>query len=111
LGRFGIGSELASRLNSLLSGGEKARLALAKLCIDNPDVFVLDEPTNHLDMESVHALAEALSCFSGAVIFVSHDEYFCEKTMTELWHCDGTSVSQLHCNFEDYKERIRSGVL
>ena len=111
LGRFGIGADLATRQNCLLSGGQKARCAFAKLCVDPPDVFVLDEPTNHLDMESVEALADACTRFEGAVVFVSHDEYFCAHALTELWHCDGSQIQQLHCDFEEYKEKVKRGVL
>ena len=111
LGRFGIGADLATRQNCLLSGGQKARCAFAKLCVDPPDVFVLDEPTNHLDMESVEALADACTRFDGAVIFVSHDEYFCANALTELWHCDGSKIQQLHCGFEEYKDKVKRGLL
>ena len=65
--------------------------------------------TNHLDLESVVALADACQKFQGAIVFVSHDEYFCAKVLTSLWKCNGTSVVQIHGGFQGYKESVRDG--
>ena len=113
LGAFGVDSDLQVRRNKLLSGGQKARLALAKLAVMDPHVYVLDEPTNHLDIESVEALAKALVKFSGAVIFVSHDETFCRTVATELWHCEGgddKNIEQLFCGFDGYRELVQQSL-
>ena len=112
LGAFGINADLQVRKISLLSGGQKARLALAKLAAKEPHVYILDEPTNHLDIESVEGLAKALVNFQGAVIFVSHDESFCRTVATELWHCDGEqkNIEQLFCGFDGYRESVQKSL-
>jgi len=74
LGGFGCTGDVATRKMNVLSGGQKSRVAFAKLGFAMPHLLVLDEPTNHLDVETVAALAEALKQFKGGVILVSHDE-------------------------------------
>lgn len=74
LGTFGLASHAHTIKMKDLSGGQKARVALAELCLNAPDVLILDEPTNNLDIESIDALAEAINGYSGGVIIVSHDE-------------------------------------
>ena len=69
---------------SVLSGGEKARLALAKFMLTAGTLLVLDEPTNHLDIPSKEMLEEALLAFDGSVIAVTHDRYFLRRTMTRI---------------------------
>src|SRR5205085_9696075 len=69
----------------LLSGGERARVRLAQLLIDRPNVLVLDEPTNHLDIPSREALEGALAAFEGTLLCVSHDRYFLDQVATRLW--------------------------
>lgn len=68
-----------------LSGGEAARLLLAKVILASPNVLLLDEPTNHLDLETIEALAHALVAYTGTLIFVSHNRYFVEKIATRIW--------------------------
>src|SRR6185295_7411797 len=68
----------------MLSGGERARVRLAQLLLDKPNVLVLDEPTNHLDIASAEALEGALAGFDGTILCVSHDRYFLDKTMRRL---------------------------
>mmetsp|Transcript_12694 Transcript_12694/g.28027 ORF Transcript_12694/g.28027 Transcript_12694/m.28027 type:complete len:1323 (-) Transcript_12694:333-4301(-) len=85
LGRMGIQGEMALRRVKTLSGGQKSRVALAVAMAREPHLIVLDEPTNHLDMETIESLIEGLIKFDGAVVFVSHDQYFLEKVATELW--------------------------
>jgi ATP-binding cassette subfamily F protein 3 len=69
----------------LLSGGEKARVRLAQLLVDRPNVLVLDEPTNHLDIASREALEAALAGFEGTILCVSHDRYFLDHVVERLW--------------------------
>ena len=73
-GSFGLQSHAHTVMMKDLSGGQKARVALAELTLSAPDVVILDEPTNNLDIESIDALAEALNEYEGGVIIVSHDE-------------------------------------
>lgn len=108
LGAFGISADLAVRSNKLLSGGQKARLAFAKLVYNNPHVLILDEPTNHLDIESIEAIGKGLRDFEGTVIFVSHDESFCRMVATEYWQCTKElgSITRLKIGFDEYKDAI-----
>ena len=76
LAAFGISGSLALRPIYLLSGGQKSRVALAAVTMQNPHVLILDEPTNHLDMDAVNALIVALNSYSGGIVLVSHDQYF-----------------------------------
>jgi len=69
---------------AMLSGGESARLVMAKLILEKPNVLIFDEPTNHLDMESIDALIEAIQKFPGAVLFVSHNRYFIDRISTRV---------------------------
>lgn len=86
LGMLGISGQDAYKKVSILSGGEKSRVALAQLWVQKPNTLLLDEPTNHLDMASEEALALALERFSGTVIFVSHNRHFISAAATHvLW--------------------------
>ncbi|KTD35067.1 putative ABC transporter ATP-binding protein ybiT [Legionella nautarum] len=69
---------------AMLSGGESARLVMAKIILEKPNVLILDEPTNHLDLESIDALIDALRVYSGTVLFVSHNRYFIDKISTRV---------------------------
>ena len=77
---------------SELSGGQKARCALAALALMRPHILILDEPTNHLDMESVDALIEGIRAFSGGVVLVSHDARLISATECALWVCEGADA-------------------
>lgn len=85
LGRFGINGDMALRKVVTLSGGQKSRIALAIITYSEPHLIYLDEPTNHLDMETIDALIEAVKNFEGAVVMVSHDQYFLSQVATEFW--------------------------
>jgi len=85
LGRMGVQGDMALRRVKTLSGGQKSRVALAIATQCEPHLLLLDEPTNHLDMETIDSLCEAVDNFEGAVVFVSHDQYFLSKVATELW--------------------------
>jgi ATP-binding cassette subfamily F protein 3 len=77
-----------------LSGGEKGRLALAKLIYSRVNVLVLDEPTNHLDIPSREALEEALSAYEGTIVTISHDRYFLDRVATQILALDGTGGAE-----------------
>ena len=85
LGRFGLGQTKAETLAKHLSGGEKTRLAMTLMCLDEPQLLILDEPTNHLDIDSREALVEAINDFPGAVVVISHDRNLVELVADSLW--------------------------
>jgi ATP-binding cassette subfamily F protein 3 len=86
----------------LLSGGERARVALAELLLDKPNVLLLDEPTNHLDINSREALESALSGFTGTIVCVSHDRYFLEKTVNRLLILDPPAMHDFDGRYSAY---------
>ncbi len=88
-GRFGFSGIRADALTGTLSGGERARLALARLIAQGPNLLLLDEPTNHLDMPTCEALEEALSDYPGAVVLVSHDRRLVEQIATDVLLLEG----------------------
>ncbi len=93
LGRFGFSGDSALRKADTLSGGERARMALAMLMLSRANFILLDEPTNHLDVESVEALEDALDGFGGSVLLVSHDRALLRNLVTRVWSVqDGTVV-------------------
>ena len=87
---------------SVLSGGERARLTLAKLIFSRMNLLILDEPTNHLDISSREALENALTEFGGTVIAVSHDRYFISKLATRIAAFDGSGIIDFHGTYEEY---------
>ena len=100
-----------TRTVSTLSGGQKTRVALGKLLLQNPDLIMLDEPTNHLDLNSIAWLETYLLNYKGAVIIVSHDRYFLDKIATKIIEIDNGIVSSFHGNYSDYavqKEQLRT---
>lgn len=108
LGSFGVGGTLALQPMYTLSGGQKSRVALAKITWTKPHILLLDEPSNHLDMDAVDALISGLALFKGGVLMVSHDQYLIESTVDELWMCEGGAVQPFHGTFEEYKKRLRT---
>lgn len=88
LGRFLFVQDEVKKIINDLSGGEKARLQLAKLSLENHNVLILDEPTNHLDIDAKEVLEDALIHYPGTLLFVSHDRYFINKLATKVFHMD-----------------------
>lgn len=84
MGRVLLGGEFMKKKISTLSGGEKTRLVICKMMLENANVLILDEPTNHLDMEAIDALKQALCEFQGSVLFVSHDQYFVREVAEKI---------------------------
>jgi len=102
LGGFAFSSDKALEPVAPLSGGEKARLALALLIWQRPNLLLLDEPTNHLDLEMRHALSEALQEYEGALVLVSHDRHLLRVTTDELLLVDGGEVAPFEGDLDDY---------
>src|ERR1700733_12707525 len=102
------GDDIDKRIK-VLSGGEKARVALAKTIVSKANFLLLDEPTNHLDMHSCDLLIEALNKYEGSMILVSHDRYFIAKTANKIWEIDNFHVKEFKGNYEEWvqwKERM-----
>jgi ATP-binding cassette subfamily F protein 3 len=107
-GRFLFsGDDVLKRVGSL-SGGERSRLALAKLVCSGANLVLLDEPTNHLDIPSREALEEALDAFEGTLIFASHDRRLIDRLATRLWLVDDASMTQFEGTWEEYTTRTES---
>ncbi len=93
------------KLISSLSGGERARLSLAKLMLSGANFLLLDEPTNHLDIESREILEDALNSFDGTVLFVSHDRYFINRIATRILELDCRTLTEYLGNYDYYLEK------
>ncbi len=106
LGRFGFSGSRAQQRVDKLSGGERARLALALITRDAPHLLILDEPTNHLDVDAREALVQALNAYSGAVILISHDRHMVELTADRLVLVNGGTASEYAGNMDDYIDFI-----
>lgn len=102
LGRFGFSGDKATTLTSKLSGGERARLALALITREAPHLLILDEPTNHLDVDAREALVQALNEYDGAVILISHDRHMVELTADRLVLVDDGKAIDYAGSIEDY---------
>jgi len=102
LGRFGFQAQKATTQVGKLSGGERARLALALITRDAPHMLILDEPTNHLDVDAREALIQALNEYSGAVVIVSHDRHMLEMTADRLVLVDGGTAKEFDGSLDDY---------
>src|SRR2546428_9872821 len=105
LGRLLFSGDDAFKTIRSLSGGEKSRVALAKLMLDDAGLLLLDEPTNHLDIPAQEMLEEALQDFEGTIVFVSHDRYFIDAIATRLWVIDDGAVTQHLGNYSDLERR------
>jgi ATP-binding cassette subfamily F protein 3 len=103
LGGFDFRGDRAFETIRHFSGGEKARLALAILAWQRPNLLVLDEPTNHLDLEVRHALTLALQAFAGAIVVVSHDRHLLRNTVDEFWLVDAGRVEPFAGDLGDYQ--------
>ena len=106
LERFLFTPEMQWNRIEKLSGGERKRLYLLKILMTAPNILLLDEPTNDLDITTLTILEDYLNSFSGAVIAISHDRYFLDKTATEIWELDGSgSVNRYNGNYSSYIEK------
>ncbi len=87
-----------------MSGGEKTRLKLCRLLLEEPELLILDEPTNHLDMKTLFWLEDYLSSFKGAILTVSHDRYFLDKLVTQIYELENKKLSVFKGNYTKYKQ-------
>jgi ATP-binding cassette subfamily F protein 3 len=106
LGGFDIRGDMATAPVAQLSGGEKARLTLALIVRNRPNLLLLDEPTNHLDIEMREALTEALQDYDGALIVVAHDRHLLRATVDELWLVADSCVAPFDGDLDDYADWV-----
>ncbi len=109
LGCFLFSGDDTDKRIKVLSGGEKARVALAKVIVSKSNFLLLDEPTNHLDMHSVELLAEALNKYEGSYILVSHDRYFISQTANKIWEIVDYEIKEFkgtYAEWVEWKERM-----
>ncbi len=109
LGGFNFRGDRARQEIAPFSGGEKARLALAMVVWQDPNVLILDEPTNHLDLEMRHALAVALQGYTGAIVLVSHDRHLMRHAVESLWLVDEGAVTEYPDDLSAYEQWVLSG--
>lgn len=105
---LGFAEEEFSQKISTLSGGQKTRVALAKLLLEKPDILMLDEPTNHLDIGSIRWLETYLSNYRGTVLVVSHDRYFLDRTVTKIIEIENCRATEFPGNYSWYAERKKA---
>ena len=102
LGRFQFASDQVGTKLKQLSGGERARVALLKLLLEDNNLLLMDEPTNHLDMESKETLEEALIGYEGSLITVSHDRWFLDQCVNRIWELKDGKIKVYYGNYTDY---------
>jgi ATP-binding cassette, subfamily F, member 3 len=103
LGCFLFSGEEVFKKIKVLSGGEKSRVALAKVLISEANFLLLDEPTNHLDMQSVNILIQALQQYEGSYVVVSHDRYFVSNIANKIWYIEDNEVKEYPGTFDEYE--------
>lgn len=108
LGSLGVTGNLALQPMYTLSGGQKSRVAFAKITFKKPHVILLDEPSNHLDLDAVEALIQGLVLFQGGVLMVSHDEHLISGSVDQLWAVSDGKVNPFPGSFQDYKKILQS---
>ncbi|MFN4974948.1 MAG: ATP-binding cassette domain-containing protein [Bacteroidota bacterium] len=104
LGSFLFSGDAVDKKIKVLSGGEKARVALAKTIVSRANFMMLDEPTNHLDMHSVELLADALNKYEGTFILVSHDRFFISKTANKIWEIHDNRIREFKGGYHEWVE-------
>ncbi len=97
------------RLAGSLSGGERARMALAIVMLSGANFLIFDEPTNHLDVESIEALEDAIEAYDGTVLLVSHDRALLDTLCTRLWIFENERLVDYPGTFEEWEETARPG--
>ena len=108
LSSFGISGNVALRPNYLLSGGQKSRVALSLIVMNNPQIILMDEPTNHLDLDAINALSIALNSYEGGLLIISHDQNFVERVCNQIYMIENKKCKQFRGNFNDYRRYLRT---
>ncbi|HAV26236.1 MAG TPA: ABC transporter ATP-binding protein [Bacteroidetes bacterium] len=108
LGCFLFGGDDVFKKIKVLSGGEKARVALAKTLVSEANFLLLDEPTNHLDIDSIEVIIEALKSYEGTLIFVSHNRYFIEKLANKVWWIQDEDVREYPGTYKEYLFKLEN---
>ena len=103
LGCFLFSGEDVFKKIKVLSGGEKSRVALAKVLISDANFLLLDEPTNHLDIQSVNVLTHALRSYQGSFVLVSHDRHFISQVANKIWYIEGYAIKEYPGTYEEYE--------
>jgi len=111
IGKFGLTGKLQTSPIKKLSDGQKSRVVLAWLAWKEPHMLLLDEPTNHLDIETIDSLAEAINCFEGGLVLVSHDFRLINQVAKEIWVCENRTVTPWKGDILSYKEHLRRRML
>lgn len=111
LNRFYFDEEMISKKLKTLSGGEKVRIKLLELILENANFLILDEPTNHIDIETKEILEEALLEFDGTLLFISHDRYFINKIATRIIRIENKKLVSYNGNYEDIKNTSKVQVI
>lgn len=111
LGQILFSGDQVNQSISTLSGGEKARLLLAKIIMEKPNVLIFDEPTNHLDMEAIEELARALEIFEGTLLIVSHNRYFVSRLANRIIEINYQGVKDFKGTYHEYMERQENDFL
>ena len=108
LTRFGFTKADYNRQIKTFSGGERTRVAFAKLLMTKPDLLVLDEPTNHMDIEIIEWLEEYLKRYKGAVLVITHDKYFINKVVNKIYEIDQERLETYYGNYDEYEiEKVK----
>ena len=107
VGRFGFSGDSVLRRAGTLSGGERARIALAMMMLSGANVLLFDEPTNHLDVESIEALEDAIEAYDGTVVLVSHDRALLRGLTTRMWILHDARITDYPGSFEEWEAASR----
>lgn len=109
LNRFGLNTIEQQKIQTL-SGGEKTKLYLIRLLLQNPDILILDEPTNHLDYESIEWLKNFINSFNGAVLMVTHDRYFLDKTVSKIFELEDKHITEYSGGYTFYANKKKAAL-